>query len=211
MAEDNQESATSRRWTRLKRLAASFASKGFRHSYMARQLKLFLAEQIRALRGDLTQKQFGDKIGKPQSVVSRIEKQLDKGISIRTLIDIAEKLDIAVIIRFVDFPTFLKYTDDYSDAALVPGPYEEAAINALVRQGEISRRRYRVRQPQIQRPAQLQLPLMEIQPGLQQPQPPILQNVNPIRSADIILLRPLQQRIDERNVANVGQPQRLAS
>jgi transcriptional regulator with XRE-family HTH domain len=79
---------------------------------MARQLKAFLASQIRALRADASQKDFGDRIGKPQSVVSRLEKQADRHISVQTLIDIAERLDIAVIIRFVDFPTFLRYTDD---------------------------------------------------------------------------------------------------
>lgn len=133
MAEQEPGNAISRRLTRIRRLAKSFGKRGFRHSYMARQLKLFLAEQIRALRGDLTQKQFGEKIGKPQSVISRVEKQADKNISIQTLIDIAEKLDIAVIIRFVDFVTFLRYTEDYSDAALVPRAYEQAAIDELAR------------------------------------------------------------------------------
>src|SRR5262245_45731737 len=98
---------------------------------MARQLKAFLADQIRALRGHLTQSRFGDKIGKPQSVVSRLEKQLDRHISIQTLIDIAVKLDIAVIIRFVDFGTFLELTNDYSDTALVPHRYQPEAIDRL--------------------------------------------------------------------------------
>jgi transcriptional regulator with XRE-family HTH domain len=113
----------------VSRLAKALSNKRFRHSFMARQLKLFLAEQIRALRGDLTQAQFGVRIGKPQSVVSRLEKQADRQISIQTLIDIAERLDIAVIVRFVDFPTFLRYTEDYSDAALSPASYRQEAIN----------------------------------------------------------------------------------
>src|SRR5215813_2726671 len=102
---------------RTSRLIKALGKSEFRHAYMARQLKAFLADQIRALRGDLTQSEFGNRIGKPQSVISRLEKQADRQISIQTLIDIARRLDIAVIIRFVDFPTFLRYTEDYSDEA----------------------------------------------------------------------------------------------
>jgi transcriptional regulator with XRE-family HTH domain len=103
---------------------------------MATQLKAFLSDQIRTLRGTLTQREFGDKIGKPQSVISRLEKQLDRHVSIQTLIDIAVRLDIAVIIRFVDFPTFLRYTEDYSEKALAPFPYDQAAIDTLAEEEE---------------------------------------------------------------------------
>jgi transcriptional regulator with XRE-family HTH domain len=99
---------------------------------MGRQLKAFLAQQIRSLRGEYSQKEFGGIIGKPQSVVSRLEKQADRHISIQTLIDIAARLDIAVIVRFVDYPTFLRYTDDYSESAIAPARYSQAAIDALV-------------------------------------------------------------------------------
>jgi transcriptional regulator with XRE-family HTH domain len=110
---------------------------------MARQLKLFLAEQIRALRGELTQKQFGDKIGKPQSVVSRLEKEADRQISVQTLIDIAKPLDIAVIIRFVDYPAFLRYTEDYSDTAIAPRPYDQNAVDALADEEQRRAREHR--------------------------------------------------------------------
>jgi transcriptional regulator with XRE-family HTH domain len=135
--EDEPRNACSRR-TRISRLAKALTAPGRRHAYMATQLKAFLSDQIRTLRGDLTQSEFGDKIGKPQSVISRLEKQLDRHISIQTLIDIAVKLDIAVIIRFVDFVTFLRYTEDYSDNALAPRSYDQAAIDAFA-EGEEQR------------------------------------------------------------------------
>jgi transcriptional regulator with XRE-family HTH domain len=118
---------------RVARLARELGNRGFRHAYMARQIKAFLAQQIRALRGDLSQNDFGVLIGKPQSVVSRLEKQADRHISIQTLIDIAERLDIAVVIRFVDFLTFLRSTHDYSDAALKPKPFTQEAIDEVIR------------------------------------------------------------------------------
>jgi transcriptional regulator with XRE-family HTH domain len=133
--EDDPRNARSRR-TRISRLAKALTAPDRRHAYMATQLKAFLSDQIRTLRGSLTQREFGDKIGKPQSVISRLEKQLGRYISIQTIIDIAVKLDIAVIIRFVDFSTFLRYTDDYSDNALAPRSYDQATIDALAEEEE---------------------------------------------------------------------------
>jgi hypothetical protein len=61
---------------RTDRLAEPFKKEKFRKHYFARQLKVFLAAQIRALRGDRTQTEFGRLIGKPQSVVARLEKKV---------------------------------------------------------------------------------------------------------------------------------------
>jgi transcriptional regulator with XRE-family HTH domain len=133
-----EQKTVSFRRERIRRLAKALCRRGFRHGYMSRQLKAFLAQQIRELRGGERQEDFGKRIGKPQSVISRLEKQLDRNISIQTIIDIAERLDIAVIIRFVDFPTFLKYTGDYSDEAVAPQQYDQSAVDALVRDDERS-------------------------------------------------------------------------
>lgn len=128
------------RRSNLARLAKAFLDRSYRHAYMGRNIRGFLALQMKSLRGDRTHKQFGDIVGKPQSVISRIEKQADKNISIQTLIDIADKLDIAVVIRFVDFPTFLKYTEDYSDDALHPPPYDDASLYEFLMRVEKSLR-----------------------------------------------------------------------
>jgi Helix-turn-helix len=111
------------RRSRTEHLAEKFKNEKFRKHYFARQLKVFLAAQIRALRGERTQAQFGKLIGKPQSVVARLERESYGKVNIQTLIDIATKLDIAVIVRFVSFPTFLEWTNDYSPKALAPESY----------------------------------------------------------------------------------------
>jgi transcriptional regulator with XRE-family HTH domain len=98
---------------------------------MAHSLRAFLADQIRALRGDLSQKAFGDLIGKPQSVVSRLENEDYGKVTLQTLIDIAEKLDIALIVRFTDFPTFLHSTADVSESALGPRAFTQTAANEM--------------------------------------------------------------------------------
>ena len=103
---------------------ASLADRGFRAAYMAHSLRAFLADQIRALRGDMSQKAFGALIGKPQSVVSRLEHEDYGKVSLQTLIDIAEKLDIALIVRFTDFPAFVRTTEAVADADFVPEGFE---------------------------------------------------------------------------------------
>jgi len=121
---------------RISRLGREIGDVPFRASYFTSQLKAFLADQIRALRGDQSQAEFGRIIGKPQSVVSRLENEAYGQLSLQTLIDIANKLDIALLVRFVDWPTFLRFTEDYSSEAFAPAPFSQQQIDALVREEE---------------------------------------------------------------------------
>jgi hypothetical protein len=93
---------------------------------------MFLAQQIRALRGDLLQSEFGRLIGKPQSVVSRLEDPDYGKVTLQTLLDIAGKLDIALLVRFVDYPTFVISTEDISPSSLMPASFSQAAMNSLL-------------------------------------------------------------------------------
>jgi hypothetical protein len=137
MTIDDPSIGRSRPLTRIGRLARDLRDEEFRNGYMARQVKAFLATQIRSLRGEQTQSEFGEEIGKPQSVVSRLESQVARGmVNIQTLIDIAQAKQIAVIIRFVNFETFLKFTNDYTERALVPHSYSQEAIDILAREEE---------------------------------------------------------------------------
>ncbi len=115
----------------IRRLALKCSSKKFRDSYMRQQLRAFLATQIRSLRNMDSQAAFGKRIGKPQSVVSRLEDEVYGNVNVRTLIDIAQKLDLGLIVRFVDFATFLKATADYTDAAIKPAAYTQEAMDEL--------------------------------------------------------------------------------
>lgn len=121
-------------FSRVAGLAHDLEDREFRHGYMARHIRAFLAAQIRALRGKKSQTEFGEEIGKPQSVVSRLENESYGKVSVSTLIDIAQKLDVGLIIRFVDFPTFLRYSNDVSEEALAPAQYNSAAIRGLLTQ-----------------------------------------------------------------------------
>src|SRR5262245_41079697 len=61
-------SALSANESRDERLLRKMQRKGYRHSYVSAHTRQFVAAQIRAMRGDMTQKQFARLLNKPQSV-----------------------------------------------------------------------------------------------------------------------------------------------
>lgn len=112
-----QNHATSHR---LWALAEKFHDKQYRDGYVASHTRRVLAEQMRNFRGDLTQADYAAKIGKQKTVIGRLENPAYSGWSLRTMHEVARKENVAVIARFVDFPTFLSFTDDLSSEALRP-------------------------------------------------------------------------------------------
>lgn len=121
---------------RSSRLARKFHEPKYRHSYVAAHTRRFLARQMRRFRGEIAQTAFGDLVDKRQTVISRLEDPSYVGWSLRTMLEIARKLDLAVVVRFVDFPTFLRLSEDMSDAALCPAKYDQQAIDEVAREDE---------------------------------------------------------------------------
>lgn len=105
-------------------LAERFKDKKYRDSYVATQTRAVLSRQMRNFRGELSQQQFAELLGKRQTVVSRLESPAKGGWTLRTMLEIALKLDVAVFCRFVDFPTFTKYSGDLSEEALSPASFD---------------------------------------------------------------------------------------
>ena len=130
---DGQHHASSHRFIRL---APKLAEKVYRNSYVAHQTRQFLARQVRALRGDKSQNEFGVVLSKPQSVVSRLEDPNYGKWTLQTLFDVASSLDRAVIIRIVDYPTFLRFTANLTDAAACPEAYNQHAVDELIESEE---------------------------------------------------------------------------
>jgi hypothetical protein len=113
---------------RAVRLAHKFRDKEYRDTYVEAHSRRFLAHQMREFRGDASQTEFGERIDKSQTIVSRLEDANYSGWSLRTLFEVAQSLNVAAIVRFVDFPTFLRRTDDQSDAAVKPAAYDSSAV-----------------------------------------------------------------------------------
>jgi hypothetical protein len=117
--------------SRITSLAKKLRKKDYRDGYVASHAKTFLAHQITALRGDKSQAEFGEVLNKPQPVVSRLQNPHYGKYTLQTLLDVASKLDIALIVRFVDYPTFLKLTNDYSDQAFCPVAFSEEQVDRM--------------------------------------------------------------------------------
>jgi hypothetical protein len=116
---------------RLIRLAAKFHDKQYRDAYVAARAREMLAKQMREFRGDLSQAEYAEKVGKQKTVVGRLENPGYSGWSLRTMLDIARKEDVAVIAQFVDFSTFLSFTDDMSNDAFHPQGFNETQIDDI--------------------------------------------------------------------------------
>jgi hypothetical protein len=110
-------------------LAEKFNDKRYRDGYVASHTRGVLARQMRNFRGNLSQAEFAAQIGKQKTVVSRLENPAYSGWSLRTMLEVARKENVAVLVRFVDFPTFLGFTDDMSDESLHPHAYDQPEID----------------------------------------------------------------------------------
>lgn len=116
---------------RLLSLGQKFGDKQYRDSYVASHTRGVLAQQVRNFRGDLSQAGYAEKVDKQKTVIGRLENPGYGGWSLRTMLDIARRENVAVFVRFVDFPTFLRLTGDLSDTALHPASYERSSIDQL--------------------------------------------------------------------------------
>jgi transcriptional regulator with XRE-family HTH domain len=87
---------------------------------VAEHVRTGISYQIRALRAQRgwSQKKLAEEIGKPQSVVSRLEDPDYGKLSVQTLLEVASAFDVALLIQYVNFPEFLKRTRDVSQEAL---------------------------------------------------------------------------------------------
>jgi hypothetical protein len=114
---------------RFSRLIEKFKDREYRQSYAIAHARRFLARQMRKFRGDRSQAVFADVIDKQPTQVQRLEDPNGKH-TLQTLFDVASRLDVALFIRFVDHRTFLKLSDDLSEEAFEPLPYEENEARA---------------------------------------------------------------------------------
>ncbi len=108
----------------------------YREAYVEDHVKSYIPYQLRAIREKLrlTQKAFAERIGKPQSVVSRLENTEYGKVTVQTLLDIARGLDIALVMKFASFPEFLAAYADLSAETMAVEPYsagEETSFASL--------------------------------------------------------------------------------
>lgn len=106
--------------TLTKRLFAKLCRKAYRDSYVAEHVRTGIAYQVRAMREarGWAQKKLAEILGKPQSVVSRLEDPDYGKLSVQSLLEIASAFDVALLVQFVSYPEFLRRTRDVSASVL---------------------------------------------------------------------------------------------
>ena len=102
------------------KLLAKLQSKKYRDAYVAAEVTTGIAYQIRALREQRhwTQEALGQRLGKGQNAVSRVEDPDYGRLSVKTLTELAAAFDVAVLVKFVPFTKFFIETSDKSPQGL---------------------------------------------------------------------------------------------
>ena len=99
-----------------KKLLEKLQRKAYRHAYLGEHVRRGIAYQIRALRDQRKWKQgtFAKMLGKPQSVVCRLEDPDYGKVTVQTLLEVANVFDVALEVRFVRYSSFICNTRDVS-------------------------------------------------------------------------------------------------
>lgn len=110
-------------WTfesRRRRLVAELTDRTEREDYQRQLVTSALASQISALRNSrgLTQAQVAQRLGKPQSVLSRLEGGGYGRYTVGTLLELALMYDVGLLLAFVPFSELVD-----REAAAIDGPH----------------------------------------------------------------------------------------
>ena len=126
------------------RLVRKLSRKAYRNEYVASHVRTWIALQVRRLREsrNWSQEDLGDRTNKPQSNISRIEDPDYGKLSLQTLFDLATAFDVALVVKFVDYRSFLVQSrnlgpgamsvDSFSATAIAPQQYlDESGADAV--------------------------------------------------------------------------------
>jgi transcriptional regulator with XRE-family HTH domain len=118
-------------WSR--KLVEKLSNRDYRLTYVAEHVKTWIARQIRTLREERgwSQEELGQRSGKTQSVISRLEDPDYGRLTIQTLLDLSAAFDVALEVRFVDFPGFLRRSRDLSTDAMKVASFNAFRLAAI--------------------------------------------------------------------------------
>ena len=101
--------------------------KTVRGLHLANRIRILIPHQIRALREsrNWTQKELADRAGKSQAVISRLENPAYASFTLKTLLELAEALDVALLVKYVSYNRFLNEFKNLDSESLAPVSFEE--------------------------------------------------------------------------------------
>jgi transcriptional regulator with XRE-family HTH domain len=107
---------------RLQKMFLKLRNKNYRLAFMSARVAAAVGGQISSLRKkkEWTQDQLAQHAGMKRSRISLLESADYEGFSFTTLKRIAAAFDVAVIIQFVSFRDFVRWSESFNQAALTP-------------------------------------------------------------------------------------------
>jgi transcriptional regulator with XRE-family HTH domain len=117
-----------------KRLLAKLLGKKYRDAYIRENVQTGIAYQIRVMReqrNQMSQQELGKLLGKPQSVVSRLEDPDYGKLTLQTLFQVAAAFDVALLVQFVSHSEFMRRTEDVSPTALAVRAFDPRELEAF--------------------------------------------------------------------------------
>lgn len=114
----------------LNRLLGKLQSKKYRGAYVAAETATGIAYQIRALREQRqwTQDELGQRLGKRQNAVSRLEDPDYGRLSVKTLVELASAFDVGLLVKFVPFGQMIMEIADRSPQGLEVASFSEEPL-----------------------------------------------------------------------------------
>lgn len=90
---------------RRRQIVSSLSNKEYRDAFVRQSVETGLPFQIQGMRAasNKSQKELGELLGKPQSVVSRLESPGYGRFNLNTLLEVASVFDVALLVSFVPF------------------------------------------------------------------------------------------------------------
>jgi transcriptional regulator with XRE-family HTH domain len=126
---------------RRRQICESLRDKTYRDEFVRQQIETGLPFQIKGMRRDRkwNQSQLGDLLGKPQSVVSRLENPGYGKFNLQTLREIASAFDVALLVAFVPFSALTNRVVGFSVADVeVPRFEDDPGFSAQMLIGDTS-------------------------------------------------------------------------